>query len=175
MAGTIHLIKLSVGSDSVEQIEDWQQNRSKQRVNGQYFHLTRMWPKREAELLNGGSIYWVVKGLVQARQRILGLEEITGDDGIRRCGIVLDPELIRTATAPQTPVPGLALPQTRRRPARSGQIAPQRRHPAPELAAHWLKSVCSDPAAQVLCVSALAVSGSMHSLGTPSQRTGQPT
>jgi hypothetical protein len=106
MAGTIHLIKLSVGSDSVEQIEDWQQNRSKQRVNGQYFHLTRMWPKREAELLNGGSIYWVVKGLVQARQRILGLEEITGDDGIRRCGIVLDPELIRTATAPKRPFQG---------------------------------------------------------------------
>ena len=98
MAGTIHLIKLSVGSDSVEQIEDWQQNRSKQRINGQYFHLTRMWPKREADLLNGGSIYWVVKGLVQARQRILGLEEITGDDGIRRCGIVLDPELIRDMT-----------------------------------------------------------------------------
>ncbi len=106
MAGTIHLIKLSVGSDSVEQIEDWQQNRSKQRVNGQYFHLTRMWPKREADLLNGGSIYWVVKGLVQARQRILGLEEITGDDGIRRCGIVLDPELIRTATAPKRPFQG---------------------------------------------------------------------
>lgn len=106
MAGTIHLIKLSVGSDSVEQIEDWQQNRSKQRVNGQYFHLTRMWPKREAELLNGGSIYWVVKGLVQARQRILRLEEITGDDGIRRCGIVLDPELIRTATAPKRPFQG---------------------------------------------------------------------
>lgn len=106
MAGTIHLIKLSVGSDSVEQIEDWQQNRSKQQVNGQYFHLTRMWPKREADLLNGGSIYWVVKGLVQARQRILGLEEITGDDGIRRCGIVLDPELVRTATAPKRPFQG---------------------------------------------------------------------
>ncbi|MFA8388083.1 MAG: DUF1489 family protein [Pelagibaca sp.] len=106
MAGTIHLIKLSVGSDSVEQIEDWQQNRSKQRANGHYFHLTRMWPKREAELLNGGSIYWVVKGLLQARQKIIGLEEIIGDDGIRRCGIVLEPELIRTATAPKRPFQG---------------------------------------------------------------------
>lgn len=106
MTGIIHLIKLSVGSDSVEQIEDWQQNRSKQRVNSQYFHLTRMWPKRENELLNGGSIYWVVKGLVQARQRIIGLEEMIGDDGIRRCGIVLDPELIRTATAPKRPFQG---------------------------------------------------------------------
>ncbi|MFP7673894.1 DUF1489 family protein [Marivita sp. S0852] len=106
MTGTIHLIKLSVGSDSVEQIEDWQQNRSKQRINGAYFHLTRMWPKREKELLNGGSIYWVVKGFLQARQRIVGLEEMIGDDGIRRCGIVLDPDIIRTTVAPKRPFQG---------------------------------------------------------------------
>lgn len=106
MAGTIHLIKLSVGSESVEQIEDWQKNRSKQRLNGQYYHLTRMWPKREKELINGGSIYWVVKGFLQARQRILGLEEVIGDDGIRRCAILLDPALIRTATAPKRPFQG---------------------------------------------------------------------
>ena len=106
MAGSIHLIKLSVGSDSVEQIEDWQKNRSRQRLDGQYSHLTRMWPKRADDLLNGGSIYWVVKGLVQARQRIIGLEERIGDDGIRRCAIVLDPQLFRTATAPKRPFQG---------------------------------------------------------------------
>lgn len=106
MPDLIHLIKLSVGSDSVDEIEDWQRNRSKQRIDGQYYHLTRMWPKREAELLNGGSIYWVVKGFVQARQRVLALEEVTGDDGIRRCAIVLDPELIRTTTAPKRPFQG---------------------------------------------------------------------
>lgn len=106
MADLIHLIKLSVGSDSVDEIEDWQKNRSKQRINGQYFHLTRMWPKREADLLNGGSIYWVVKGFVQARQRVLALEEVIGDDGIRRCAIVLDPDLIRTTTAPKRPFQG---------------------------------------------------------------------
>ncbi|WP_439522301.1 DUF1489 family protein [Marivita sp.] len=106
MSDLIHLIKLSVGSESVEQIEDWQRNRSKQRAGGHYYHITRMWPKREKELLNGGSIYWVVKGLLQARQRIIGLEERIGDDGIRRCAIVLDPDLIRTATAPKRPFQG---------------------------------------------------------------------
>jgi len=102
----IHLIKLSVGSDSVEQMEDWQQNRAKQRIKGQYYHLTRMWPKREAELLDGGSIYWVVKGFLQARQRILSLEEVIGDDGIRRCAILLDPALVRTTVAPKRPFQG---------------------------------------------------------------------
>ena len=106
MTGTINLIKLSVGSDSVEDIENWQRHRSKQRIDGQYYHLTRMWPRREKELLNGGSIYWVVKGVVQVRQRVLALEEIIGDDGIRRCALVLDPELIRTSPAIKRPFQG---------------------------------------------------------------------
>ncbi|MFP7570133.1 DUF1489 family protein [Marivita sp. S2033] len=106
MSDHINLIKLSVGSDSVEQMEDWQKNRSRQRRDGQYYHLTRMWPKREAELVNGGSIYWVVKGFLQARQRIIRLDEMIGDDGIRRCAIVLDSEIIRTSIAPKRPFQG---------------------------------------------------------------------
>ena len=106
MTGTINLIKLSVGSDSVEDIENWQRHRSKQRIDGQYYHLTRMWPRREKELLNGGSIYWVVKGVVQVRQRVVSLKEIIGDDGIRRCALVLDPELIRTCPAIKRPFQG---------------------------------------------------------------------
>ncbi len=60
-----------------------------------------MWPKREAEVLDGGSLYWVIKGLVLARQRILGLEERRGADGILRCALVLDRQLIRTETQPK--------------------------------------------------------------------------
>ncbi|PJE36943.1 DUF1489 domain-containing protein [Pseudooceanicola lipolyticus] len=103
----VNLIKLSVGSDSVEDIAAWQEMRRKTVWRDGYSrHVTRMWPKREAEILNGGSIYWVVKGLVQCRQRILRLDEMTGEDGIRRCAIVLEPELHRTATAPKRPFQG---------------------------------------------------------------------
>lgn len=69
-------------------------------------HITRMWPKREAELLDGGSIYWVIKGAIQLRQRLIGFEEIIGEDGIRRCGFMLDPELIRTTNALRRPFQG---------------------------------------------------------------------
>ena len=65
-----------------------------------------MWPKREAELLDGGSIYWVIKGFVQARQRIIRLDEVDHGDGIRRCAIVLDPEVVRTEAAPRRPFQG---------------------------------------------------------------------
>jgi hypothetical protein len=65
-----------------------------------------MWPKREAELLNGGSIYWVIKGSIQARQKILRLDEVIGNDGIRRCAIVLEPEIVLTAAALKRPFQG---------------------------------------------------------------------
>ena len=65
-----------------------------------------MWPKRADEVLNGGSLYWVFKGVILARQRILGLEERIGGDGIARCALVLDPEVIRTEGVPRRPFQG---------------------------------------------------------------------
>ena len=102
----VNLIKLSVATESVEDLQAWQRQRSKQVKDGKYYHITRMWPKREAEVLNGGSIYWVIKGEVLARQRVLGFDEKIGSDGIRRCGIVLDPEIVRVSPALRRPFQG---------------------------------------------------------------------
>ena len=102
----LHLIKLSVGSEGVEDLAVWQASRAAQGPDGLPRHVTRMWPRREDEVLNGGSIYWVIKGLVQCRQRILRLDRVTGQDGIERCAIVLEPGLIRTSTAPRRPFQG---------------------------------------------------------------------
>lgn len=104
--GTLNLIKLSVGSDSVESLLAWQSSAPAKGPDGLPRHVTRMWPRRDTELLEGGSIYWVVQGLVQCRQRILRLDEVVRADGIRRCAIVLDPEVIRTQTAPKRPFQG---------------------------------------------------------------------
>ncbi len=65
-----------------------------------------MWPKRAAEILDGGSLYWVIKGAIQVRQRITALEEVIGHDGIRRCRIVLDPQIILTRKAARRPFQG---------------------------------------------------------------------
>ena len=103
---TINLIKLSVGTDSVEDLQAWHRNVRAQGGDGLPRHVTRMWPKREKEILNDGSIYWVIKGVIQCRQRILRLDEVIGHDGIRRCAIVLEPELIRTVQATKRPFQG---------------------------------------------------------------------
>lgn len=102
----MHLIKLSVGTESVETLIEWQKHRAAQSPDGHCFHQTRMWPKREKEIVNGGSIYWVIKGEISARQRILRFDEKIGEDGIRRCAIVLDKELIPTVNALKRPFQG---------------------------------------------------------------------
>lgn len=102
----INLIKLCVGTDSIDDLADWQAACIAADPENQPMHITRMWPKRADELLNGGSLYWVIKGSVQVRQRVIRLEEVNGADGIRRCGIVLDPELVRTTSALRRPFQG---------------------------------------------------------------------
>ena len=106
MSNHIHLVKLSVGSDTVENLQDWQNTPRAQSSDGLPRHVTRMWPKRETDLLKGGSLYWVIKGFLQCRQRILRLDELVGQDGIRRCAIVLDPEIIRTTNVRKRPFQG---------------------------------------------------------------------
>ncbi|MDQ7775032.1 MAG: DUF1489 domain-containing protein [Paracoccus aminovorans] len=103
MTASLNLMKLCVGCDDPAELAQWQRHRFQ---GGPARHVTRMWPKREAELLDGGSIYWVFKGVMQARQRILRLDEVTGEDGIRRCALILAPELLRVAAVPRRPFQG---------------------------------------------------------------------
>jgi hypothetical protein len=106
MTKTVHLLKLSVGTDDVADLVGWQATKRAQADDGLPQHVTRMWPKRESDIVAGGSIYWVVKGLILCRQPVLRLDEYLGADGIRRCAIVCHPGLIRTAATPKRPFQG---------------------------------------------------------------------
>ena len=100
----LHIRKLCVGAESVEDLKEWQDGRLA--MLGSVGHVTRMWPKRQEEVLDGGSLYWVIKGVVLCRQRIVRLDPVTGEDGIARCAIVLDPEIVRTEPQPRRPFQG---------------------------------------------------------------------
>lgn len=100
------MIKLSVGTESVEDLLAWQNERRKISGDPLPRHVTRMWPKREEELINGGSIYWVIKGVIQARQKLIRLEEVVRADGIRRCALIFDPEIVRVENALKRPFQG---------------------------------------------------------------------
>jgi hypothetical protein len=102
----INILKLCVGADSVEDLLDWQRSQRAHWPQGKAVHVTRMWPKREAEVLEGGSLYWVIKGVILARQKITDLQQVDLGDGISRCALVLDAEVIRTEAAPRRPFQG---------------------------------------------------------------------
>lgn len=101
---TVHLQKLSVGSESIQTLADWQNHvvnsRQRQGLSAHHVHVTRMFPKRRDEILDGGSIYWVIKGNILCRNRIVDLEETT-KNGHRACAILMDPELIPVAPKPR--------------------------------------------------------------------------
>lgn len=97
----LHIIKLVVGVDSVEGLLAWQRSRG-----GKDWRVhTRMTPKRAEEVLDGGSIYRVFKGVITARQTILGIET-HGEGKAKRCQIVVSPTIVRVAPTPRRPFQG---------------------------------------------------------------------
>lgn len=100
---TLHLIKLCVGADSIADLEAWIRLRKTQTLSqnpGVHSHITRMTPKRGSELLDGGSLFWVIKGQLCARQKLIGLEPFVNSAGIRRCALRLDDHVVAVTPRP---------------------------------------------------------------------------
>ena len=106
----LHLIKLCVGADSVADLEAWVAERVRERVRKREAprsrHVTRMVPTRAAEIVEGGSLYWVIKGQLAARQQVLEIEPFVDVDGIGRCSLWLDPAVVKVAPRPMRPFQG---------------------------------------------------------------------
>ncbi|MEM9343538.1 MAG: DUF1489 domain-containing protein [Pseudomonadota bacterium] len=102
----INLVKLCVGAETLKDLIDWQKSPRAKGPDGLPRHVTRMWPRREDELLAGGSLYWVIKGAILARQQIRRLDQVDRGDGITRCALVLDPKIHRTEATPKRPFQG---------------------------------------------------------------------
>lgn len=106
----LHLQKLCVGCDSPEELKAWIADRMADRrrrgAAEEQVHTTRSTPKRAAEVLDGGSLYWVIKGVMLVRQPISGLRPVKGADGIERCEIVMLPELVAVRPTPRRPFQG---------------------------------------------------------------------
>lgn len=106
----MHLVKLCVGVSSVEELEaSMARTASRRRAAGEppvSVHVTRMTPAKRDEVENGGSLYWVIGGAIRCRSDIISLEAVDGEDGVKRCAIVMSTEVVRTAAAPRRPFQG---------------------------------------------------------------------
>ena len=127
----LHIIKLAVGCESVKELKAWVAERmataKKKGLPLRHIHITRMTPKRDAEVLAGGSLYWVIKGEIAAREKIIAIEPFRDKDGIGRCRLVMQPKVIAVSPRPMRAVPGLALFHRGFSPARSDQIRRRQR------------------------------------------------
>ncbi len=101
---TVHIIKLCVGIDTLAELAQWQDMRmrdmKKRGLAPELMHITRQMPKRADEVLDGGSLYWVIKGIVTARQELIDLRPVMRD-GIAHCALVYDPVLTIVRPTPR--------------------------------------------------------------------------
>jgi hypothetical protein len=106
----LHLLKLCVGCESIGDLEEWieEARLNHQRLGRAYeqTHTTRMVPKRAEEIVPGGSLYWVVRGQIACRQRLLAIRPFVDGDGIGRCRLVLDPAVVPVEPRPFRPFQG---------------------------------------------------------------------
>jgi hypothetical protein len=106
----LHILKLAVGCDSVKDLKARVADRVREaKLHGQtarHVHVTRMVPKRDVEVLDGGSIYWVIRGEIAAREKIVAIEPFTDGAGIGRCRLVMQPKVIAVAPRPMRPFQG---------------------------------------------------------------------
>jgi len=124
----VHLVKLCVGCDSVSDLEDWIKQKLKEKKRrGQpheHIHTTRMVPKRAAELTGGGSLYWVIRGQITCRERILDIRPFTDKDGIGRCRVVLDGKIVLVEPRPRAAFQGWRYLEAKEAPRDLSRAAP---------------------------------------------------
>ena len=124
----LHLIKLCVGCDSVADLEDWIKQKLKEKKRrGQkleHIHTTRMVPKRAEELTDGGSLFWVIRGQISCRERILDIRPFTDKDGIGRCRVVLDGKLVLVEPRPRSAFQGWRYLEVKEAPRDLSRAAP---------------------------------------------------
>lgn len=107
---TLHLVKLCVGVESVDQLRGYIEQRQilalAHGLSNEQIHTTRMVPTRVDELLDGGSLYWVIKGNVQVRQKLVDIRIHKDVAGKRSCDLVMEPYLHQTQFQPRRPFQG---------------------------------------------------------------------
>ena len=120
----LHMIKLCVGVDSVEDLEAQVRTRLSAGPGAEQTHVTRVMPKRADEMIGAGSLFWVIKGQVAARQRLIDVRPFTDGDGIGRCHLVLEPAVVPVETRPCRPFQGWRYLDTAAAPRDAGLLGP---------------------------------------------------
>ena len=105
---TVHLLRVGVGIEDIAHLRRVLARNTETGADGRPWVTvtTRFTPRRAADVLDGGSLYWIIKRQVRARQAVLAIETIVGEGGKPRCAFRLSPELVLTEPQPRRPHQG---------------------------------------------------------------------
>jgi len=106
---TVNIVKLAVGVQSVEELALIQRrflNQSVNQENNCFYHSTKLMPKKHEAIVKSGSLYWVIKGVICARQKIVAITKQVDSDGIKRCKIFLNDSIVKTTPIRKRPFQG---------------------------------------------------------------------
>jgi hypothetical protein len=106
----LHLIKLCVAVDTISELKEWIEQRLREkrrkRQPAEHIHTTRMFPTRKEELLDGGSLYWVIRGEIACRERLIDVRPFVDKEGVKRCRLVMDGKVVPVMPKPRGPFQG---------------------------------------------------------------------
>ena len=117
---SINIVKLAVGVKSVEELALIQRrflSHGGAHANNGFYHSTKLMPKKHEAIVESGSLYWVIKGVICARQKIVAITKDEDSDGIKRCKIFLDDTIIKTTPMRKKPFQGWRYLKKNRTPA----------------------------------------------------------
>ena len=117
---TVNIVKLAVGVKSVEELALIQRrflSHGGAHAKNGFYHSTKLMPKKHESIVKSGSLYWVIKGVICARQKIVAIEKDEDPDGIKRCKIFLDGTIIKTTPMRKKPFQGWRYLKKNRTPA----------------------------------------------------------
>jgi len=107
---SLHLIKLCVGVDSIAELKEWIDRRLREKRRKkqprEHIHTTRMMPTRKGEVLDGGSLYWVIRGQIACREQLIDIRPFVDKEGIKRCRLVMDGKVVPVMPKPRGPFQG---------------------------------------------------------------------
>ncbi len=106
---TVNIVKLAVGVQSIEELALIQRrflNQAGNLANNGFYHSTKLMPKKHEAIVESGSLYWVIKGVICARQKIVAITKQEDADGIKRCKIFLNDTIIKTTPIRKRPFQG---------------------------------------------------------------------
>ena len=134
-----NFLRTGVGVESIEHLYEIQHGHRQIKFNGENhaYLFTRRTPTRANDLINGGSVYWIIKRQICARQTIADIQTLKDEDDKPFCHVIMNQQIYLTQPVAHKHIQGWRYLSPEKAPKDIGLFTPNNRPDdiPPELAA----------------------------------------